>query len=213
MIKSRVEPYLSSLKTGSWSRLLRQTRQRNPLPFLPSPSTTTLRLASAPQTSTKSHYSPGIADRHSPRPTDRPTVFCQELALIERSSFNCTAISIQHHPTETLSLPSLHPKVTPEVAHPFNTRLKSSPLTFNPTSTTQTADNSAPKKMPYQGVAPHNRKTDEQRWREVMDFMESVWKLWVAANECWIRLMVLISNNVETPRRVDGEGNGDGAEN
>ncbi|THU96422.1 hypothetical protein K435DRAFT_797314 [Dendrothele bispora CBS 962.96] len=172
----------------------------------------------------------GIADRHSPRPTDRPTVFCQELALIERaevafsteraqttdfcrSSFNCTAISIQHHPTETHSLPSLHPKVTPEVAHPFNTRLKSSPLTFNPTSTTQTADNSAPKKMPYQGVAPHNRKTDEQRWREVMDFMESVWKLWVAANECWIRLMVLISNNVETPRRVDGEGNGDGAEN
>ncbi|THV01939.1 hypothetical protein K435DRAFT_853356 [Dendrothele bispora CBS 962.96] len=111
-------------------------------------------------------------------------------------------------PPSTSALPSHSPlapctQLAPQVAHPFqNTR----PLTVNPTSTTtHTTDDSAPHKMPNQGVVPENRKTGQQRFQEVMDFMESVWKVWVALNECWIRLMVLMSNNVEAPRRVDGE--------
>ncbi|THU84715.1 hypothetical protein K435DRAFT_806479 [Dendrothele bispora CBS 962.96] len=205
MIKSRVEPYLSSLKTGSWSRLLRQTWQRNPLPLLPSPSTTplqnTLPLASAPQTSTPNqhqrsllaslkadllaflHPKPGLKWLFRLSVPERPS-FAERRHKrnddISTSSFNSTAISIQHHPTKTPSLTSLRPKETPEVAHPFNA----------PTTThhTQTTDN-APDKMPSQNVRPENRKTDEQRWRELMDFMESLWKLWVAAVECRLRFM------------------------
>ncbi|THU82755.1 hypothetical protein K435DRAFT_808045 [Dendrothele bispora CBS 962.96] len=120
---------------------------------------------------------------------------------------------LPHHPTKALSLTSLHPKVTPEVVHPFpNAPLKLNPLTFGPTSTTthrtETTDDSPPDEMPFQDFAAG--KTDEQLFEEVMDLLESLWNVWVALKECWIRLMVLMSNNVGA---VDGEGNGDGAGN
>ncbi|THU97979.1 hypothetical protein K435DRAFT_796070 [Dendrothele bispora CBS 962.96] len=43
-------------------------------------------------------------------------------------------------------------------------------------------------------------------------FMEALGKLWVAANECWIWLKVLMSDKAEMPQVLDGGGNGDGAD-
>ncbi|THV01480.1 hypothetical protein K435DRAFT_853739 [Dendrothele bispora CBS 962.96] len=67
--------------------------------------------------------------------------------------------------------------------------------------------------MPNQDVAAGNRKSDEQRFEELLDFLESGWKLWVALKECWNRFWVLICNKVEVPRRGNGEGNRDGEGN
>ncbi|THU80754.1 hypothetical protein K435DRAFT_874041 [Dendrothele bispora CBS 962.96] len=58
--------------------------------------------------------------------------------------------------------------------------------------------------MPSQDVPRELRKTDEERRQDVVNLMEAVGKLWIAADEFWKRLKIVWNNIVKSARVIDG---------
>ncbi|THU97724.1 hypothetical protein K435DRAFT_796315 [Dendrothele bispora CBS 962.96] len=60
---------------------------------------------------------------------------------------------------------------------------------------------------------PHEvRKTEEERRRDWINFMEAVGKLWIAGEEFWVRLKIVWRNSFGSPRVNSREENGNGAD-
>ncbi|THU90273.1 hypothetical protein K435DRAFT_864457 [Dendrothele bispora CBS 962.96] len=159
----------------------------------PPPSKHPFSCLPASQTITKSHHSLEVADDGVLPQHPLSPLLPHHQPPSSKHAFSCLS-----GPPNTLPLASLHPKPAPE-----NTR----------ETTDHALKTDEALKMPSQGAVRHEiRKTKAQSWREWVNFMEALWKLWVATDECWARLKIFMSDKVETPWVLDGEENDDGVD-